>query len=177
MDIAHLATFLSAAAGLLTAMGGWEAAKYLLNRKSNRRIAEANAFDVQREELLKDYRRVQGEVDELKKQVAKLYREIDSLKEGRIALLEENARLKVELEKALHNVCLVPDDRCFKREPRRDLCRLRSLLRGDYEKDHPGTIWPEADAEGRTPPAPGEGEETNTPGSGGIKKQDPEENT
>ena len=51
---------------LITAFGGWEAIKYLINRKSNSRIAEANAFKVEREALIEDYKRVQGEVDKLK---------------------------------------------------------------------------------------------------------------
>ena len=71
--------YLPLLASLLTALGGWEAVKYLLNRKSNRRVAEANAFKVERDALIEDYKRVQSEVDELKKQVAKLYREIDTL--------------------------------------------------------------------------------------------------
>lgn len=36
-------------------------------QKSNKTIAEANAFEVQRNALLEDYKRVQGEVDVLKK--------------------------------------------------------------------------------------------------------------
>lgn len=159
MNAETLTAFLSSAAGLLAALGGWEGVKYLANLKSHRRASEANAFEVERKAILEDYQRVQGEVDELKKQVAKLYREIDSLKEGRIALLEENARLKVALKEAEKKVCLNPSDRC----------RLRKLLRGEYEKDHPGTIWPGDGAEWRTPPAPGEGESSNSPGSGGIK--------
>ena len=64
---------LTVAAALITALGGWEAIKYLLNRKSNGKIAEANAFKVEREALIEDYKRVQAEVDELMKQVAKIY--------------------------------------------------------------------------------------------------------
>ena len=169
MNAETLTAFLSSAAGLLAALGGWEGVKYLANLKSHRRASEANAFEVERKAILEDYQRVQGEVDELKKQVAKLYREIDSLKEGRIALLEENARLKVALKEAEKKVCLLPDEGCLKRLNPSDRCRLRKLLRGEYEKDHPGTIWPGDGAEGRTPPAPGEGKSSNSPGSGGIK--------
>lgn len=52
---------------IIGTLGGWEAVKYLINRKSNKTIAEANAFEVQRNALLEDYKRVQGEVDVLKK--------------------------------------------------------------------------------------------------------------
>ena len=37
---------LTIAVSLVTALGGWEAVKYLINRKTNNRIAEANAFEV-----------------------------------------------------------------------------------------------------------------------------------
>lgn len=40
MDISLL---LSSLGGVVMALGGWEAVKWLLNRKSNSRIAEANA--------------------------------------------------------------------------------------------------------------------------------------
>ena len=36
-------TIIASCAGVLTALGGWEFVKWLLNRKSNKRIAEANA--------------------------------------------------------------------------------------------------------------------------------------
>ena len=78
---------------LITALGGWEAIKYLINRKTNTRIAEANAFKVEREALIEDYKRVQGEVDKLKEQVAKLYTEIDTLKNDRLKLIQENNEL------------------------------------------------------------------------------------
>lgn len=98
---------------LITALGGWEAIKYLLNRKTNSRIAEANAFKVEREALIEDYKRVQGEVDKLKEQVAKLYTEIDSLKSDRLRLIQENGELKLALKEAEKRVCLRPDDKCL----------------------------------------------------------------
>lgn len=36
-------TLLTSVGGVIMALGGWEAVKWLLNRKSNSRIAEANA--------------------------------------------------------------------------------------------------------------------------------------
>lgn len=64
---------------IIGTLGGWEAVKYLINRKSNKTIAEANAFEVQRNALLEDYKRVQGEVDVLKKKVDELYEKLHSL--------------------------------------------------------------------------------------------------
>ena len=142
MDIKEIA---AAAATLLAAMGGWEGVKYLLNRRSNGRIAEANAFRVEREALIEDYKRVQGEVDKLKEQVAKLYKEIDALKSDRLRLMQENSELRLKLKEAEKRVCLQPDDRCLQRLNPDDHCRLRKILRGEYAKDHPGAIITEAD--------------------------------
>lgn len=130
---------------LITALGGWEAIKYLINRKTNTRIAEANAFKVEREALIEDYKRVQGEVDELKKQVAKLYTEIDTLKNDRLKLIQENNELKLALKEAEKRVCLRPDDQCLQRLSPDDHCRLRKILRGEYAKDHPDAIITEED--------------------------------
>lgn len=130
---------------LITAFGGWEAIKYLINRKSNSRIAEANAFKVEREALIEDYKRVQGEVDKLKEQVAKLYKEIDSLKNDRLKLIQENNELKLALKEAEKRVCLQPDDKCLQRLNPNDHCRLRKILRGEYAKDHPDAILTETD--------------------------------
>lgn len=142
MDIKEIA---AAAATLLAAMGGWEGVKYLLNRRSNGRIAEANAFRVEREALIEDYKRVQGEVDKLKEQVAKLYKEIDALKNDRLRLIQENSELRLKLKEAEKRVCLQPDDRCLQRLNPDDHCRLRKILRGEYAKDHPGAIITEDD--------------------------------
>ena len=97
---------------LVTALGGWEAVKYLINRKTNNRIAEANAFEVERNALIEDYKRVQEEVDKLKEQVAKLYKEIDGLKDDRLRLMQENGDLKLALKEAEKHVCWRPKDEC-----------------------------------------------------------------
>ena len=130
---------------IVTALGGWEAIKYLLNRKTNRRVEEANAFKVEREALIEDYKRVQGEVDKLKEQVAKLYTEIDNLKADRLKLIQENGELKLALKEAEKHVCLQPDDKCLQRLNPNDHCRLRNILRGEYGKDHPDAILTEED--------------------------------
>ena len=130
---------------IVTALGGWEAVKYLLNRKTNRRVEEANAFKVEREALIEDYKRVQGEVDKLKEQVAKLYTEIDNLKADRLKLIQENGELKLALKEAEKHVCLQPDDKCLQRLNPNDHCRLRKILRGEYTKDHPEAIITEED--------------------------------
>ena len=43
----ELHTIIASSAGVLTALGGWEFAKWWLNRKSNERIAAANAENIE----------------------------------------------------------------------------------------------------------------------------------
>ena len=40
-------TIIASCAGVLTALGGWEFVKWLLNRESNERIAQANAENIE----------------------------------------------------------------------------------------------------------------------------------
>ena len=130
---------------LITALGGWEAIKYLLNRKTNSRIAEANAFKVEREALIEDYKRVQGEVDKLSDLVDDLYKRVHALESERLDLIRENNELKLQLKEAEKHVCLQPDDKCIQRLNPNDLCRLRKILRGGYREDHPDAIITEED--------------------------------
>lgn len=138
-------TFLAAAGGLVTALGGWEFVKYFLNRKSNSRVAEANAFDIERKAIIEDYKRVQGEVDELKKKVDELYKRLHELEGERLDLIKRNNELEIQLKEAEKRVCLQPDDKCLQRLNPNDHCRLRKILRGEYAKDHPGAILTEED--------------------------------
>lgn len=141
----NLTTYIAAAGGLVTALGGWEFIKYLLNRKSNNRVAEANAFDVERKAIIEDYKRVQGEVDELKKKVDDLYKRIHQLEGERLDLIRRNNELEIQLKEAEKHVCLQPDDKCLQRLNPNDVCRLRKILRGEYAKDHPDAILTEED--------------------------------
>ena len=136
---------ITAAAAIVTALGGLELIKFLLNRKSNRRIAEANAFEVERKAILEDYTRVQEEVDALKEKVDELYKKVHQLENERLDLIHENNKLRLALKEAEKHVCLQPDDRCLQRLNPDDKCRLRKLLRGEYLKDNPEAIITEED--------------------------------
>ena len=110
---------------ILGAVGGWEAIKYLLNRKTNKKVEEANAFKIQRE---------------LKKKVDELYKRVHILEEEKLSLISENNELKLQLKEAEKHICLQPDDACLQRLNDRAKCRLIGLLRGEYTKDHPNAI-------------------------------------
>lgn len=139
------AGIMTAAATIVTALGGLELIKFFLNRKTDRRVAEANAFDVERKALMEDYRRVQGEVDELKEKVDELYKRLHQLEGERLELIRRNNELEIQLKEAEKHVCLQPDDRCLQRLSPNDHCRLRKILRGEYAKDNPGAILTEED--------------------------------
>lgn len=136
---------ITAAAAIVTALGGLELIKFLLNRKTNRRIADANAFEVERKAIIEDYKRVQEELDKLQKKVDELYKRVHQLESERLDLIHENNRLRLELKEAEKRVCLQPDDRCLQRLNPDDKCRLRKLLRGEYLKDNPEAIITEED--------------------------------
>ena len=139
------AGIMTAAATIVTALGGIELIKFLLNRKTVKRVEEANAFDVERKALMEDYRRVQEEVDELKKKVDELYKRLHQLEGERLELIRRNNELEIQLKEAEKHVCLQPDDRCLQRLNPNDHCRLRKILRGEYGKDNPGAILTEED--------------------------------
>lgn len=136
---------ITAAATIVTALGGLELIKFLLNRKTNRRIAEASAFEVERKAIIEDYKRVQEEVDSLKMKVDELYKKVHQLENERLDLIHENNKLRLALKEAEKHVCLQPDDRCLQRLNPDDKCRLRKILRGEYLKDNPGAIITEED--------------------------------
>ena len=129
-----LETFLTAAGGLIAALGGFEFVKYLMNKNSNDRIMAAKAFQEERKTILEDYARIQKEVDRMQALIDELRKRVKNLEETRLDLIKENNELKLQLKEAEHNICLRPDDECFKgRIPVRDYCRLKRVANGYYD--------------------------------------------
>lgn len=143
----NIAEFLSSVGGIVAALGGFEFVKWLARRGTDKRVEEANAFKVERDALIEDYKRVQGEVDALKKKVDDLYTKLHALENERLDLIRENNELRLALKEAEKHVCLQPDDKCLQRLGTAVNCRLRDLLRGKYAEDHPGAILTEEDME------------------------------
>lgn len=126
--------FASVVGGLITALGGFEFIKYLFNKNSNERIMAAKAFQEERIAILEDYKRIQTEVDRMQSVIDELRKRVCALEETRLDLIKENNELKLALKEAEHNICLRPDDECFKgRMPARTYCRLKKLAQGDYD--------------------------------------------
>lgn len=130
---------------IVGAVGGWEAIKYVLNRKTNQKVEEAKAFIVQREAILADYLRLKEELAELNKKVDDLYSRVHTLEEEKLTLISEKNELLLQLKEAEKHVCLQPDDACLKRIGYGPMCRLVELIRGGYLKDHPDAILTDSD--------------------------------
>ena len=134
MAMSNWGIFLSSAGGLVAALGGFEFIKYLFNKTSNERIVAAQAFNEERKAIMEDYKRIQTEVDRMQSVIDDLRKRVSDLEETRLDLIKENNELKLALKEAQHNVCLRPDDECFKgRMPPREYCRLKKLANGRYD--------------------------------------------
>lgn len=67
-------------------------------------------------------------IKELNGRMDKLYVQLHEQERENNALIRENNELRLALKEAEHNVCVRPDDECFKgRLPKRTYCRLKNL--------------------------------------------------
>lgn len=110
---------MTAAGGLLAALGGWEAVRYLLNRKTERRKAAAAAADMELDTLRRQYDWLQAKYDELNRKVDSLYGELHAVERRNNELERRNNELEVALRIAEYNVCERPDGDCSRRIPPR----------------------------------------------------------
>ena len=133
---------------IFTTLGGMSFVKFLFFMRPSRRKAEAEArlkeLDVYKKKLdvsltLIDalQQRIEQQdtkISELNERVDKLYVEKHELERVNNALVKENNELRLALKEAEHNVCVRPEDECFKgRLPKRTYCRLKKLAAGDYD--------------------------------------------
>lgn len=126
----EIAGIITACVGGATALGAF--VKWLFGGRKNEQIKS----------LMEQYKFLEERYKELNDKVDGLYRQVHMLEQEKLNLMQENNELKLALKEAKHNECLVPDDECLKRLPKRDQCRLRNILRGEYAKEHPGVQFP-----------------------------------
>lgn len=124
------AGIITACVGIVTAAGA--IVKSVFGRKRS-----------QLETLREQYDWLERKYEALNEKVDRLYEQVHELERVRLDLIRENNELKLALKEAEHNICLVPDDECLRRLPRREQCRLMGALRGEYAKDHPSADFPE----------------------------------
>lgn len=127
----ELAGIITACVGGATALGAF--VKWLFGGRKREQIKS----------LMEQYEFLEKRYNELNAKVDGLYKQVHALEKERLDLMQENNELRLALKEAQHNVCLVPDDECLKRLPKRDQCRLRNILRGEYAKEHPGVQFPD----------------------------------
>lgn len=134
-----LEAILTATTSLLTAIGGVAGIRFLATRKSEKRKAEAEAEDSTLGTLRKQYDWLQQKYDALNKRIDGLYDELHALEKKNLELIRRNNELELQLKDAAHNICVRPDDDCLRRLPPRVYCRLKKLVKGDYDSDYVAT--------------------------------------
>ena len=105
-------TLLTSVAGMIATLGGFELIKWVMNRKSNTRIAEAQADSAEFEVLRKQLIFLQEQLDQKEKRFAEQTDVVRQLNLKEIELTQEIGRLKLELAVKRCEV-----KKCPKREP------------------------------------------------------------
>lgn len=134
--------------GIVASLGGISLIKFLFFMRPERRKAQAEAGlkEVEKEErelgvmkklvesLQQRIEQQDQKIKELNGRMDKLYVQLHEQERENNALIRENNELRLALKEAEHNVCVRPDDECFKgRFPKRTYCRLKMLANGDYD--------------------------------------------
>lgn len=134
--------------GAVASLGGMSLIKFLFFMRPERRKAHAEAelkeleadekeMGVMRQLVDSLRQRIEQQdrkISELNQRIDNLYSDKHELEKLNNELVRENNELKLKLMEAQHNICLRPDDECFKgRLPKRTYCRLKKLAAGDYD--------------------------------------------
>lgn len=125
----------------VSSLGGIGLIKFLFFMKPERRMknieADEKELNVMKSlvgSLQKRIEQQDEKIKELNDRLDKLYAEKHEQERENNALIRENNELKLVLKEAEHNICVRPDDECFKgRLPKRTYCRLKKLAAGDYD--------------------------------------------
>lgn len=125
----------------VSSLGGIGLIKFLFFMKPERRMknieADEKDLNVMKSlvgSLQKRIEQQDEKIKELNDRLDKLYAEKHEQERENNALIRENNELKLALKEAEHNICVRPDDECFKgRLPKRTYCRLKKLAAGDYD--------------------------------------------
>ena len=125
----------------VSSLGGIGLIKFLFFMKPERRMknieADEKELNVMKSLVGSLQKRIEQhyeKIKELNDRLDKLYAEKHEQERENNALIRENNELKLALKEAEHNICVRPDDECFKgRLPKRTYCRLKKLAAGDYD--------------------------------------------
>lgn len=97
---------------VITALGGWEAIKYCLNRKTNRRKEEAEADNVEFSVLREAMDFLQTQLKEKEQRFAEQTEQVRKLNTEVLEVTKQKAQVELELQRYK---CVVKN--CSRREP------------------------------------------------------------
>jgi hypothetical protein len=100
---------------MIVALGGFEAVKYFINLKSNRRKAAADASGASTDVLIKQLDTLSKRVDNAEADLRESNDRCTILLEEKLSLVQEKAELEIELTKVRFWKCEV--EKCKKRIP------------------------------------------------------------
>lgn len=109
MDISTSAEFLIS---IISAIGGWEAVKYFINRKTNKRKEEAEADCVEFKVLEETLAFLQRQLHDKEERFAQQTDRVRHLQDDYFTLMREKQKIELELQKYR---CIRP--KCMQREP------------------------------------------------------------
>lgn len=155
--------FIIAATTAVGTLGGLGLIKFLFFMRPERRKVQAEAELKELEADEKELGVLRGLIESLQrrieqqdKKISELNARIDTLYVEKHELEKRNNEhvkkineLELQLMEARHNVCVRPDDECFKgRMPKRTYCRLKKLAAGDYDAFYNGDGGGDPDGNG-----------------------------
>lgn len=98
MNVEVLQILAASFGAVITALGGWEAVKYLINRKSNSRKAEAEADSVEFNVLRQTVEFLQTQLQEKEERFAQQTELVRKLNDEVLELTKEKGKVELELQ-------------------------------------------------------------------------------
>jgi flagellar motility protein MotE (MotC chaperone) len=100
-------TLINTVVGAAAALGGWEAVKYLINRKTNGRKAEAEADSVEFSVLKDTTEFLQNQLKDKEQRFAEQTERVRSLNQEVLDLTKEKGQLELDLQryKCVRKLC------------------------------------------------------------------------
>lgn len=108
----EISVILEVVAAVITALGGWEAIRYFINRKTNARKAEAEADSAEFGVLRETVEFLQTQLKEKEERFANQTDHLRKVQDDYFELLKKNAATGLELQRFR---CVRP--KCAQREP------------------------------------------------------------
>lgn len=108
----EISVILEVIAAVVAALGGWEAIRYFINRKSNARKAEAEADSAEFGVLRETVEFLQTQLKEKEERFANQTDRLRKVQDDYFELLKKNAATELELQRFR---CVRP--KCAQREP------------------------------------------------------------